>query len=169
MDDMEKYALNYAGICIEIEEAEARIKKLKGEKIQVEEDLCLELIDRGEPNTGEIEGVGMLSIVRKNYPSLNAGDIPGFIESIRDTPDFRIVEEKIEPKVLTKFLKEKAQETLKDFQKDSNLIEAMFPDSHYTAEQANKELWARQNVRVFTKAGIKWTKKAFKHPTSETS
>ena len=117
------------------------------------------LTEMGEANTGDIPGLGRLSLCRSIYPSVNASDLQGFIDSIRETPDFRIVQETIDSRDLKIFLKERIAGTLKEFTEYPSRIEALFPNQNFSPRQANDEFWRRQGVRVFTKVGLKWTKR----------
>lgn len=143
-----------------IENYESEIKRLRVLREEKEEDLITILTGLGDSNTGDIPGVGRLSLCRSIYPTINACDLQQFIDSLRDSKEFNdIVKETIEPRVLKKFLKKEIDSSIKEFTELPNLIESFFPGSHFTASEAAKEVWKRRGVRVFTKIGLKWTKK----------
>jgi hypothetical protein len=135
----------------EIKDAEKKInekmKSLQAELIEL-------LMEEGKNSTGHIDGVGTFTLARTIYPSVRAGDMPRFIDSLRGTDDFGMVKEVIPAPTLKRYLKDRIEEMREDFLDSPDLI----PEGK-TVDQLVMSVLGGRGVTMFDEVAIRHTKK----------
>jgi len=139
-------------------ELSAQVKDLNASIDVTKTQLIDYLVDEGKTGTGHISGVGALSLVRENFPSVISSNLPTFIDSIRGTDDFGMVKETIPAGTLKKFLKDKIEQ-LEEYFVDNEAafdkIVATLPEEmEPTISNAVKYTLSKRGVQMFSKVGL---------------
>jgi len=113
-----------------------------------ESELMDYLVEEGKSSTGHIEGVGNFILARSVYPSVPAGVLPTFINSLRGTPDFKMVKEMIPVPTLKAYLKTKIEETTLHYVDCPEDLDINFKEGTSPSQAAN-EIWEQRGVRIF--------------------
>lgn len=123
-------------------------KEINDQIFKCQSKIIDSLVESGKTSTGFIEGVGNISLVKSVFPSITAGNLPGFIDSIRDTDDFGMVKETIAAPTLKTFLKEKIQEYTDMYVENEDLVDV------HLAELAEKGIMPKPSDEDGEEEGI---------------
>ena len=141
----------------DIFDAMAKKSELSKELEAVEADLRAaqqklvdHLIQSGKKGTGHISGVGSFSLKKETYASVSKANMGVFFESIKDTPDWGMVQEVIPAPTLKAYLKKKAELLREDFVENPEKVQDLFPGKDFTVDEAVKETLSKVGASVFT-------------------
>ena len=130
---------------------------------------CLELqdylISEGKSSTGLINGVGVFTIVRKNYPSVTQARMPDFLNYLRQNQDEAIIVETVPAQTLQRYCKDKLETITEALIEDENWGEDIRSQLGVDNGQPPGEvarLYLKQfGIETFSKVNLSHTKKGY--------
>lgn len=147
----------------EAQEQQATLKKTM-ELIGAKSDELLDyLVAEGKNSTGHIDGVGVFTLKRENYPSVTQDKMPVFLDYLREIGQEGLIIESVPAATLKKYCKERIETLTETYIADPLAHEQAIAELKITSEEipspamTAKMMLERYGVATFQKIKISHT------------